>query len=492
MQWLGAAKAETAIPWPFARARVLPYVYAIGVVGLGALGRLAFAPLLGDRVVYLFFVPAVLIASGAGGMLPGIVATCLSFGVAVAILGRHVLLFSNEVDTILFACLGVAIAYGGGRLLRARSVAAERRLQIQSILNTAPEAIIVIDDQGLMQSFNPAAEKLFQWPAAEALGRNVSQLMPTPERDGHDGFLQRYRQTGERRVIGMPRMVTARRKDGSEFTAEVFVGEMTTFGRRYFTGFVRDLTDRQAAETRLQLLQSELVHISRLSAMGEMATALAHELNQPLSAISNFLKGGQRLLQTEEPQSRALAAMGKAAEQALRAGEIIRRLRDFVGGGDSHRGVESLRKLLEEASALGFVGAREHGIIAKVRWAPAVDAVRVDRVQVQQVMLNLVRNAIEAMEYSDVRELRIVTSQSEDGMAMVSVSDTGPGISPHIASQLFQPFVTTKGSRGMGVGLSICRTIVEAHGGRIWVEPNKPSGTTFRFTLPRVEQKAAA
>jgi two-component system sensor kinase FixL len=352
--------------------------------------------------------------------------------------------------------------------------------------------MMVIDERGRVYSFSPAAERLFQWTRDEIIGQNVSLLMPMPEREAHDSYLQRYAQTGERRIIGFPRGVTARRKDGSEFPAELCVGETASGGRRYFTGFVRDLTERHATETRLQSLQAELVHISRLSAMGEMATALAHELNQPLSAISNFLKGGQRLLQGENPQSRALPAMSKAAEQTLRAGEIIRRLRDFVAGGDSHRGVESLRKLMEEASALGFVGARERSIVAKVRWAAAVDAVQVDKVQVQQVMLNLVRNAIEAMDDSELRELHITTAPGENGMAMVSVSDTGPGISPHIASQLFQPFITTKGSRGMGVGLSICRTIVEAHGGRIWVEPNKPSGTIFRFTLPRAEQRVAA
>ena len=492
MQWLGAAKAESAMPRPFARIRVLPYAYAVGLVILGAAGRAAFAPWLGDRLVFLFFVPAVVIASATGGLIPGLVATFLSFALGVLLLVQTRLILGNEIDLALFVLLGAAIAHGGERLIMAHTLSEARRVQIQSILSTAPEAIIVIDDGGLIRSYNPAAERLFQWRADEAIGRNVSQLMSSPERDAHDSFLQRYRQTGERRAIGLPRIVTARRKDGSEFTAEVFVGEMVSAGDRYFTGFVRDLTERLATENHLQLLQSELVHISRLSAMGEMATALAHELNQPLSAISNFLKGGQRLLQGEHPQSRALPAMSKAAEQALRAGEIIRRLRDFVGGGDSYRGVESLRKLLEEASALGFVGAREHGVIAKVRWASAVDAVLVDRVQVQQVMLNLVRNAVEAMEYSDQRELRIVTSLGKDGMAMVSVYDTGPGISPHIASQLFQPFITTKGNRGMGVGLSICRTIVEAHGGRIWVEPNKPTGSIFRFTLPRAVQKAAA
>jgi two-component system sensor kinase FixL len=499
MERLWVAMEESAIPRPIPRARALPYLYAVLLVVVGAVIRLAFAPLLGDRVVFLFFVPALLVASASGGFVPGLAATALSFIVGVTLLARYDVVVGNEVDAILFGCLGVAIAFGGGRLRKAQLLTAEmnrsvleRQAQVQSMLDTAPEAMIVINERGRVLSFSPAAERLFQWTKDEMIGQNVNLLMPMPEREAHDSHLQQYARTGERRVIGFPRIVTARRKDGSEIPAELFVGETVSGGRRYFTGFVRDLTERQATETRLQLLQSELVHISRLSAMGEMATALAHELNQPLSAISNFLKGGQRLLHAENPQSRALLAMSKAAEQTLRAGEIIRRLRDFVAGGDSQKGVESLRGLMEEASALGFVGAREHGVVAKVRWTSSADAVLVDRVQVQQVMLNLVRNAIEAMEGAELRELQLTTGRADNGMAMVSVSDTGPGISPQIATQLFQPFVTTKGSRGMGVGLSICRTIVESHGGRIWVEPNHPNGTIFRFTLPLATYEAAA
>jgi two-component system sensor kinase FixL len=492
MERLWAASKVTAIPRGFSRARALPYLYAIGLVGLATVTRLGLAPFLGDHVVFMFFVPAILVPSATGGFIPGLAATALAF-VASRFLPNGP---GDGIAGFTFACLGVAIAFGGGRFLKIQAEMNRRVLarqaQLQSILDTVPDAMIVIDERGLVQSFGPAAEKLFQWTKEEVVGKNVSLLMPWPDREAHDSYLQRYRRTGERRIIGAPRVVTARRKDGSEFQAELFIGEAISGGLSCFTGFVRDLTERRAAETRLQLLQSELVHISRLSAMGEMATALAHELNQPLSAMTNFLKGGQRLLQGENPRSRALPAMGKAAEQTLRAGEIIRRLRDFVAGGEGHREVESLRKLIQEASALGFVGARERGIVAEIQWAAAVDAVQVDKIQVQQVMLNLVRNAIEAMENSEQRELRIATGYGENDMALVSVSDTGPGINPRIADQLFQPFVTTKSGRGLGVGLSICKTIIEAHGGRIWAEPNLPTGTIFRFTLPRAEQKAAA
>jgi len=282
-------------------------------------------------------------------------------------------------------------------------------------------------------------------------------------------------------------VVVGERKDGSTFPMELAVGEMTSGKARFFTGFIRDLTERQETEARLQELQSELVHISRLTALGEMASALAHELNQPLSAIANFMKGSRRLLEDKSDANSNMIreAMDKAAEQSLRAGQIIRRLRDFVARGETERRIESLKKLLEEASALALVGAKDRGVRVTYAFDPTLDQVLADKVQIQQVVLNLVRNAIEAMEQSRRRELMIGTERGEDGMAIVKIVDTGSGIAPEIAGQLFQPFVTTK-SQGLGVGLSISRTIIESHGGRISVEPNPSGGAIFRFTLRAV------
>lgn len=500
MDRLWEAMDAGAVPQPPPGARVAPYLVAVLLVALGAGARVALDPLLGDRVVFLFFVPALLVAAATGGLAPGLATTILSAITGDVLLGRYGLIaIGNEVDAALFVLLGVAISYGGARLRKAQSVAAsmtrnvlQRQAQLQSILDAAPDAMIVIDEKGRIQTFSPAAERLFQRAKEEVIGQNVSFLMMSPVREEHDSYLAHYARTGERHVIGTPRIVMAQRGDGAALPVELFVSETISGGHRFFTGFVRDLTERQAVELRMRTLQSELVHISRLSAMGEMATALAHELNQPLSAISNYLKGGQRLLQMENPKSRALEAMVRAAEQSLRAGDIIRRLRDFVARGDSDRAMESLQNLMEEASALALVGARERGIVARMRWAAAADVVLVDKVQVQQVVLNLVRNAIDAMEGCDVRELNLITGIGENGMAMVSVADTGPGISPQVSSRLFQPFVSTKGINGMGVGLSICRTIVEAHGGRIWAEANIPTGTVVRFTLPRAVREEAA
>ena len=364
-----------------------------------------------------------------------------------------------------------------------------REAHLQSILDTVPEAMIVIDERGVMQSFSSAAERLFGCRAAEAIGRNVSTLMPTPYRENHDGYLQRYMNTGERRIIGIGRVVVGQRKDGSTFPMELAVGEMKSGDRRFFTGFIRDLTERQQTEARLQELQSELVHISRLTAMGEMASTLAHELNQPLSAIANYLKGSRRLLEGagDEKSAAMRDAMDKAADQAMRAGQIIRRLRDFVARGETERRVESITKLVEEASALALVGVKDLGIRVQFQFNPEIDLVIADRVQVQQVVLNLIRNAMDAMETSPTRDLVVAIAPEEGGHVRISVTDSGSGISPEIAEQLFQPFITTK-RHGMGVGLSISRAIVEAHNGRIWVEANPTGGTIFHFTLAVVNE----
>jgi two-component system sensor kinase FixL len=269
------------------------------------------------------------------------------------------------------------------------------------------------------------------------------------------------------------------------------VGEMQSGGMPYFTGFVRDLTEQQQTQTRLQGLQSELVHISRLSAMGEMASALAHEPNQPLAAISSYMKGSRRLLTDSNDPNRAKIeiAMDRAAEQAIRAGEIIRRLRDFVAQGESEKRVESLSKMIEEAGALGLAGAREQGVRIRFNLDPGYDLVLVDRVQIQQVLVNLFRNALEAMAQSEERELIASSRPVDDDLIEVSMSDTGHEFADDVEKNLFQTFFTTKES-GMGVGLSISRSIIEAHGGSMWAESNQAGGATFRFTLPAASNES--
>jgi two-component system sensor kinase FixL len=373
----------------------------------------------------------------------------------------------------------------------AAAALARSELHLRSILATVPDAMIVIDERGIILSFSSAAERLFGYSEAEVVGANVEILMPPSDAARHDRYIAHYRETGERRIIGIGRIVVGQRRDGTEFPMKLSVGEANSDGHRIFTSFIHDLTEQRHAELRLKELQSELIHVSRLSAMGTMASTLAHELNQPLTAIANYLEAGRELLDAGGAEAATLLreAIEESTSEALRAGKIVRRLRDFVARGEVERRVEDLPRLIDEASRLALIGARERGVRAFFELAPDITTVTVDRVQIQQVLVNLIRNAIDAVAGQEVRDITISTCALDNAMVEVSVADTGPGLSPDIAARLFQAFATTKPA-GMGLGLSICRTIVEAHRGHIRAEPRPTGGTVFRFTLP-VEEFAA-
>jgi two-component system, LuxR family, sensor kinase FixL len=367
----------------------------------------------------------------------------------------------------------------------------ESELRWRSIVDTVPDAIILIDAAGTVESFSPAAERLFGYGAGEVIGRNVKMLMPQPYRGAHDGYLSRYTRTGERRIIGIGRIVVGQRKNGETFPMELAVGEFASPSGSFFTGFVRDLTDRQDTERRIEDLQTELLHASRLSVMGQMASTMAHELNQPLTAVTNYLEAGRHLITTGAASVESIAdLMEKAVAQAQRAGEVIRQLRQFVSKGETERRTQNLNQLVEEALALGLVGARQLGVRVSLELDHDLPPVTVDPVQIQQVILNLVRNAVEAMEAVDRRELMITTRTMGDEIE-ASVADTGPGIAPELADRLFQPFVTTK-KTGMGLGLSICREIIEAHHGHLTAAARAGGGAVFRLTLPKARQDETA
>ena len=245
-----------------------------------------------------------------------------------------------------------------------------------------------------------------------------------------------------------------------------------------------EMLERERADVRLQELQLELSHAGRLSAAGQMAAAFAHELNQPLTAVANSANAARRLLVKNEREKIGTVCeiMEEIAEQSLRAGQILRRLREFVAHGETEKRVESVETMIEEASAFAQTGFEATGVQTQFKFDPNASEVFANRIQVQQVLVNVMRNAFEAMAAGKERELKVTTGRLDEETIEVAVADSGPGLAPEVAGRLFEPFVSTKRD-GMGLGLSICRSIVEAHGGRLWSEPNPGGGTIFRFTL---------
>jgi two-component system, LuxR family, sensor kinase FixL len=357
--------------------------------------------------------------------------------------------------------------------------------ELHALIDTVPDAMVVIDDHGSILSFSVGAERMFGYAEKEVQGENVSLLMPSPDRENHDDYIKRYRETRVPHVIGVGRVTTAHHRNGTTFPINISVGEIRTDGTFGFVGFIRDLTESRETERELHTLQQQLAHVSRISAMGSLATSLAHELNQPLTAVANYAAAAGDLLGDPSAEDLALAreALEECASEALRAGQIVHRLRDFISKGEPERHIASLRRLVTEASALALINGDGKGVDFETRLDPELDEVLVNSVQIQQVMLNLLRNALEAMQDSPHQQLLVRSQPADEGLVEIVVSDSGPGLEPQIADRLFHPFNSSKAS-GLGLGLSICHTIVNAHGGKIMVRPSALGGAAFHFTLP--------
>lgn len=378
------------------------------------------------------------------------------------------------------AILLIAFGLSFRETMRAERQAAER---FRAVIDNAHDAIIAINGQGKIEMFNHAAERIFGFQAHEVVGRNVNMLMPEPYHGEHDGYIRNYIATGTAKIIGTGREVEAQHKNGTVFPIDLSIGEMRSGNNRGFIGVIRDITERHQSERRVRELTAELVHISRLSAMGQLSSSLAHELNQPLTAIMNYAEVARQIAEMGGDNSPKLKEfLGKTIEQAERAGQIIRRLRSFVEKSAAERNLEDLNRIVTEATNLATIGTRVDGIRVEFDLADALPAISMDKIQIQQVIVNLVRNAIEALRDAKRRQV-IVQTIATSGSQEVAIWDTGPGIDPSVAAKLFTPFLTTK-KDGMGIGLSISQSIIEAHEGRLWAEPNPGGGTVFRFRLP--------
>jgi two-component system sensor kinase FixL len=356
----------------------------------------------------------------------------------------------------------------------------------RSSLETVPDAMIVIDEYGSMISVNAIAERMFGFEEAELIGKNIEMLMPCSDGEQHDTYLGHYLATSEPSVVGIGRITNALRRDGTSFPVNLSIGEAQVGDLRVFASFIRDLTAIHGNDVRFQELQGDIAHMSRVTAMGALATSIAHELNQPLTAITNYVETVSTLLADPEHGQLTVIrdALDDCAQQAIRAGQIVRRLRDFISRGETDRTIVGLARVISEASALALLGPSYSLLDFTIEMEPGEAKVLADRIQIEQVFVNLIRNAVDAMELSPLRRLAI-TCQRRDGMLVLAVEDSGPGLAKGIAERLFQPFFSTKAT-GMGVGLSICRSIVEAHGGKIWLERSAWGGAAMKFTLPEV------
>jgi two-component system sensor kinase FixL len=362
--------------------------------------------------------------------------------------------------------------------------------EFQALMDAAVDGIVLIDHTGKVQAFNRAAEQVFGYSAAEVVGSNVNILMAEPDRDTHDGHLARFVLTRTPHVIGRGRQVEARRKDGSIFPVFLSVGAVEGAEPPRFVGFIQDISFRRRAEEETHRLKERLTHVSRLATVGEMSAGIAHELNQPLTAVANYAQACDRLLGMLDPDIEEVrGALRQITAQAVRAGEIIRRLRALARNDVMKREPTDVNVLIAELGELIQLDAKAHDAQYKPQLSAKLPLAEIDRAQVQQVVLNLVRNALEAVCESS-GEPRLVTVSTQllpDGEVEIMVCDNGPGISPAIAPRLFDPFCTTK-PHGTGLGLAISRTIVKSHQGTLEYRANVPSGACFAVRLPQVKQ----
>lgn len=364
--------------------------------------------------------------------------------------------------------------------------------ELRALFDAAVDAIVVTDEQGTILAFNRAAERVFGHCAEDVIGQGVELLMPEPDRSHHAAYMRRYLETGEAKIIGIGREVDAVRANGEVFPIALSVGEAVSSGRHRFVGIIRDLSTERAAEKHAHALEMRLAHVDRFNLMGEMAAGIAHEINQPLSAIATYAQAGRRLLQRDPQNVRALDEIcAKIDAQARRAGQVIANVRKFIRRQDDRAELLEVNRVIADVRELIEADAHAAGISIKVLYARGLPRVRADAVQLQQVVLNLTRNAVDAMREAGGRKREIIveTGPAPGGKVRVSVTDHGPGVSKALGDNVFHPFVTTKSS-GLGVGLAISRTIAQAFGGSLTYSDNPEGGAVFSLELPAASEGA--
>lgn len=356
----------------------------------------------------------------------------------------------------------------------------------KAVLDTAVDAIITINHLGIVESFNFAAEKIFQYSGTEVIGHNIKMLMPEPFQREHDSYLDNYMQTSKAKIIGIGRDVVGLRKNGSMFPLHLSVSEVFHQTERKFVGIIRDLTEQKKFEREAAEARDQLAHMDRVNMLSEMATGIAHEINQPLTAISMYAQTALRLLESQNPKMDLLiSSLEKLSVQSHRAGSVIERMQQMVRHEDSERQIVSCNDLIEGVRNLAEIEAQLRNI--EIEFTPNVKQclLLTDSIQIQQVALNLLRNGMQAMDSIACKNGNKISINIEalNEQVKFSIIDQGTGITPEVDKILYKPFSSTK-KQSMGIGLSLCKSIINSHGGQIGYNNNMRGGATFYFTLP--------
>lgn len=428
------------------------------------------------ELFYMLFLPLVWIAARRG--LAGATWAVLSIQVGLIIVleiagGSAAIIRTFQLLMIAVATTGLMLGAFVSERHRVARALADSRSHLATILNAARDGVLTVDPGGRIESVNPSVEKLFGRPAEALVGRPIRELidpLPLPPASPPADSTQQE--------------VTARHADGGSFPIELTTGPFGAPGDEHYTLVIRDITARRVAETRTRLHQSELANASRLTLAGEMASALAHELNQPLTAIAAYARGCLRLLKPSTPDV-LQEGLSEVVQQAERAADVITRLRDFVRTGSLQRRVVDPRDLVERTLALIRADAAQIGIELRSRVAAGLPPVLVDRIHIEQVILNLARNAMDAMAApaGAPRVVLLDARQTDRHTIEITVADSGPGVPDDVVARIFHPFITTKPG-GMGLGLAISHSMIEAHGGQLRLARNSGRGAVFAFDLP--------
>ncbi|MGE3932670.1 MAG: ATP-binding protein [Rhodospirillaceae bacterium] len=455
-------------------AAVAEYGLQLAAIGLGLWIIFGLERIDHFEYAYVLFLPLIWIAlrEGLQGATWGIVGTQVGLVAAVQVKGYDADVMGQfQLLMLAVAVTGLALGAVVDQRRRAEQSLRESEARLQTVVSTAPDAILTADPDGAVLSANAAGTEMFGLGPDTPPDLRLAALLPDVRLDDPAPIAGRE--------------TTAQRTDGTRFVAEVSMGRAAIDDRPLLVAVVRDVSARKRDEARLRQHEAELAHAGRLSATGEMAAALAHELNQPLTALISFARAGQAVLEAGAA-AQASRLIDQAVEQATRAGAIIRTTRAFLKSGESGHESIDVAQLFAAVQNLVRAEAAYNSVHIAMHVEPGLPPVLVDAIQIEQVILNLIRNSIEAMDRADSprRDITIVATASDDPREVeVAVTDTGPGIAAEVADRLFTPFATTK-QTGMGLGLSISRTIVHAHRGRIWSVPRPCGGAELRFTLP--------